>query len=332
MAKGNLFHGLGRGKVGDVVLYRKNGEQISRVRVRHISNPKTTAQQTQRAVMATIMQAYSAGKEIFDHSFEGKKVGAENMNRFMSVNSKALRSALAGEIAAGTAEADSKVRFVAPGANQPVPLQLIVSEGSYNQSLFTFNPEDNSGEEFQPAFYSLPAVIAGETIAAYCARNGIIAGDLYTIVSFGIDQDPDGVTPLFEVANVSSKYAKTYPCVFGFVRLQVKESALSDTTVITSSTLLTALFDVTASENVNYGVDNLTVGNVTIDYVFAGTYHAGAIGIIRSAINEDKRSNTTLQFFGDMAWGLTSNYVQAAWLQGTTQVGDSDLILEGANF
>ena len=74
MAKGNLFQGMGRGKVGDVVFSRLNGEQISRVRNRHPKNPRSNSQLFQRAIMATVMQAYSAGKAIFDHSFEGYAV------------------------------------------------------------------------------------------------------------------------------------------------------------------------------------------------------------------------------------------------------------------
>ena len=91
MAKGNLFQGMGRGKVGDVVFSRLNGQQIARVRNRNPKNPRTNAQLYQRAIMATVMQAYSAGIAIFDHSFQGKEVGAQNQRRFMALNAKLLR-------------------------------------------------------------------------------------------------------------------------------------------------------------------------------------------------------------------------------------------------
>jgi hypothetical protein len=94
MAKGNLFQGMARGAVGDVVFSRLNGQQVSRVRNRQPANPQTNAQLYQRAIMATVMQAYSFGKKIFDHSFEGKKKGSECQNAFLSLNSLKLRSAI----------------------------------------------------------------------------------------------------------------------------------------------------------------------------------------------------------------------------------------------
>lgn len=75
MAKGNMFLGMARGKVGDVVFYRADGQQLSRVRNRNPRNPRTNAQLFQRAIMATVVQAYAAGKELFDHSFQGFQSG-----------------------------------------------------------------------------------------------------------------------------------------------------------------------------------------------------------------------------------------------------------------
>ena len=43
------------------VFSRLNGQQVSRVRNRNPKNPRTNAQLYQRAIMATVMQAYSAG-------------------------------------------------------------------------------------------------------------------------------------------------------------------------------------------------------------------------------------------------------------------------------
>ena len=86
MAKGNMLQGMARGKVGDVVFSRLGGEQIARVRNRHPKNPRTNAQLYQRAIMATVMQAYSAGKVIFDHAFQGREIGAGIQRRFMALN------------------------------------------------------------------------------------------------------------------------------------------------------------------------------------------------------------------------------------------------------
>ena len=92
MAKGNIFQGTARGKLGDVVLYRKNGEQISRVRVRSIGNPRTDVQLRNRVLTSTNSKAYSALSKIVDHSFQQYAGKSANMKRFLSLNYSMLNT------------------------------------------------------------------------------------------------------------------------------------------------------------------------------------------------------------------------------------------------
>ena len=92
MAKGNMLLGYARGKVGDLVFTRRNGEQVTRPRVRVVNNPKTTAQQIQRMIFASVSWAYQMLKSVCDHSFEGVTYGANSQARFFSLNLKALRA------------------------------------------------------------------------------------------------------------------------------------------------------------------------------------------------------------------------------------------------
>lgn len=92
MAKGNMLLGMARGKVGDIVFTRRNGEQVTRPRVRRVKNPKTEGQQIQRMIFASVIAAYSRCKSICDHSFEGVKYGADSQAKFMSENLKRLRA------------------------------------------------------------------------------------------------------------------------------------------------------------------------------------------------------------------------------------------------
>ena len=92
MAKGNMLLGYARGKVGDLVFTRRNGEQVTRPRVRVVNNPKTEGQQIQRMIFASVIAAYSRMKSICDHSFEGVKYGADSQAKFMSENLKRLRA------------------------------------------------------------------------------------------------------------------------------------------------------------------------------------------------------------------------------------------------
>lgn len=87
-----MLLGMARGKVGDLVFTRRNGEQITRPRVRVVNNPKTEGQQIQRMIFASCIWAYQKLKSVCDHSYEGVKYGADSQAKFMSENLKALRA------------------------------------------------------------------------------------------------------------------------------------------------------------------------------------------------------------------------------------------------
>lgn len=91
MAKGNLFLGMARKKVGDVVFYRANGEQITRARNRAPRNPRTAKQSIQRMVLATASKMAAAWRPIVDHSFEGYNVGQDSVRHFQQLAMARLR-------------------------------------------------------------------------------------------------------------------------------------------------------------------------------------------------------------------------------------------------
>lgn len=337
MAKGNMFQGMARGKVGDVVFSRNNGEQISRVRNRHPKNPRTNKQMYQRAVMATVMQAYAAGQEIFNHSFQGKSVGAENQRAFLSKNSKLLRGLLASEIEAGTAALNCNVAVVAPGAITPTPNEYMISEGTYPQNFFGWNDTTKG--------FETPTALSGETVAQYAQRLGLEAGDIYTAVVMVIS----GSTPSFTVRGVTTattgsyKPESQYPCVFAFVRMQVKD--VSGVTKEASSAALSDVFEITASKSSALSLDgDLANGTIYLNDVISATAfpavdsRLATIGFIRSRLDLDLRSTSFMHVAVPVSgrntngmYGITSAYALAAWQQGTEALGDSDLILEGGD-
>lgn len=309
MAKGNLFLGYGRGKVGDIVLSRLGSEQVSRARNRHPRNPRSNAQLYQRAVMATVMQAYAAGKVIFDHSFQGRSVGTENQRRFLSLNAKKLRSQLAADIDGAVAVASQLGRVVAPGAVSPVPAALQVSEGSLSNPLSTILPDRASDTE---------------TVAQYVARIGLVPGDLFTFVGFAI---PENAPVLFTLATDDTDYSKQFGCEFVYARYGVKATAFTDTAVMNNCG---QILEVTDS---NINANDLS-GAVPGDRGFYGVTvqvpgSKGTSAFIRSRINEDLRSTESMFIDGVSTFGIASQFALAAWLQGTEQLGNSDLILEG---
>lgn len=324
-----MFLGYARGKVGDVVFTRIDGEQVSRPRNRHPHNPRTNKQLVQRAIMATIMSAYSAGREIFDHSFQGYSVGAGCQRRFLSLNANMLRSQLAADYENATPE-EALAKVTAPKIQTPIPNQYIVAEGTLEQKLFT------EAEVYGEPSWQLPAVVANETIAQYAARNGMNAGDIYTFVLFTTSQAAADV--LYKALGIASiEYDTVYRGSFGWVRLIVKNLA-SDTTVITSSTKYTALFDIEAGGTGN--ADASWWGNIQVDAQIAPSdmvtvgplSNLGyAVGLIRSRRDQDLRSNCTLQVVNPSEFGLYWNDLLTAWKAGTVEIGSSDLILEGGD-
>lgn len=332
-----MLQGMATGKLGDVVFARANGEQISRVRNRHPKNPRTNKQMYQRAVMATVMQAYSAGQEIFNHAFQGKSVGAENQRAFLSKNSKLLRGLIAAELEAGTSALNCNAAVVAPGAITPVPNEYMISEGTYPQQYFL--------EASSPAMINTPTWTEDETVAQYAARTGLIAGDIYTIVAMVIS----GSNPSFTVRGVTTattsayKPESQYPCTFAFVRLQVKDVSAVTTPVAESS--LGVFFEITASRFMN---EEILEQQLDTQFAIMSMFDTGAFpavsksllsfGIIRSRLDQDLRSTSFMRVASPVSgratagmYGITSPYALTAWQQGTEALGDSDLILEGGD-
>ena len=319
---------MGRGSIGDVTFYRADGQQLSRVRNRRPKNPKTEAQLYQRAIMATVVKAYQAGKAIFDHSFEGFSVGAQCQRQFMSLNAKMLRQLVATDINTPIATNSQRARVVAPGTSVPVANPFILSRGSYQQNLFTF---DSARIEFK-----LPEATSEETVAQYAARVGLIAGDIYTFVVLAEKKDIAYESSVHDDVLASLNY-----CSFGYVRLIVKDG-LSNVNDAAES--YEQLFNVQTSGgdfersnaqlrdfeiSLGLGIGNLLSKNPE-DYTYTG-----AIGLIRSRVDQDLRSDSVMYVkYGSTAedmFGIASDYILDEWINSTTSVGNSELILEGGS-
>ena len=317
MAKGIEMNGMLRGKRGGNVYYRKNGEQVSRARNTEPANPRTNKQLYQRAVMATCMRMYSLGKVIFDHSFQGRKKGSANQSRFMALNAKLIRNGIAAQI---NSNADNLWRVVGPGVVAGVVNPIQVSEGTYQNRLLS-----NDGALKVQA-------TAGETIADYCRRAGIISGDIYTWIVLNCSS----VDTAYEAPGAGNDVkGKQFVTAFNYAQVKVKANILSNTTEITADTKFEEIF-----EAGNYNIADIQTGAKLIgEGLFIGDgldYGLGnaCVGIIRSREDSDLRSTTVLEpttlNTGD--YGLSAAYLLNAWSAGTVAVGTSELILEGSDF
>lgn len=120
---------MGGGLSGSVgmVTFRKGikGETIASQKAEKVHNPQTKDQAYQRMCMNTAMKAYSAMKEICNHSFEGVPYGQKSMSAFIQENLYGIKSGFAG-VSQGL-----NFGFTAKGIMGNVaPRPFLVSKGS----------------------------------------------------------------------------------------------------------------------------------------------------------------------------------------------------------
>lgn len=318
MAKGNLFLGDARGKVGDVVLYVKNGDQVSRVRRRSVRNPNTESQLVQRAILATVGKAYQAGAAIFDHSFEGVRVGADSQAKFQRENLNLIRSLVVSDLDNNRGDGSSTVAVVPRGAVYPVANPFKISSGSLYQNCFEVDQVAEAG--LNTVQVHLVEFSPDDTLAQFCQSKGLIDDDIFTIVAFGAV----GVA-----AADTDRYSTVFETRFGFVRLRVKTSALSSSTLMSAANY-EDLFEIDSSDDYFAGDYALSYLCPPGDIVTGAT--TGAIGVIRSRENQRLRSNSQMVIPTCVEWGLISKYLYDFWDPAAASVGQSDLILEGGGF
>lgn len=154
MARGNLLLGKAKGKLGSVVFAQSDGEQITRSKPESVKNPKSTGQNTQRAILATIAKDAALLTPIIDHSFANIKYGADSVRYFRKINLGILRNQVIALV--GT-----NYNLAAKGGGA-VPNYLKVSQGNL------------------PAFASS---VDGD-MAFYCSNNVLSAQDDITVQEF----------------------------------------------------------------------------------------------------------------------------------------------------
>lgn len=321
MAKGNMLLGFARNKLGDLVFSRTDGQQVIRARNRAPKNPNSEKQLVQRAVMANVMQLYSIGQSIFNHSFQGKAVGAQNQREFIRINTNKLRGLVVGDLNSAATPANCAGRVGARGINVAVPfVGMQISKGTYQQSLFT---DDNGA-------FKMPAPVADETVAAYAQRVGLIAEDIYTFVGIAVNYSEVVANLNAEEESVSGNLDRMYNSRFEYVQLKVKSGLSAITDAITSATLISTFFDFYSYSG--EPLTDLAISDGISLPDFISWQDGGAIGCIRSREFEDLRSSSYMvASLGSYKWGFASAYLLDVWNAGTTLQG-TDLILEGSNF
>lgn len=184
MAKGNLFLGYGRGKVGDVVFSRQNGEQVTRARNRAPRNPQSPLQMLQRVIMKTSSTAYSMLSPICDHAFQGYQTGTPNQSRFAELNVAIMRNQMRDAINSGDPEeilASQEFNFAGKNSSLPQIRDYQISEG-------TLNSLNVAWDGFSPYIAATGlAPEGGPTYQQVVDALGLQRGDQLTFIMLGTD-------------------------------------------------------------------------------------------------------------------------------------------------
>lgn len=155
MAKSKSFFGLRTGSTKSLTFQVYRGQQVTKDRVYRVSNPRSEAQMTQRALIPIVAAARSALKGLVDHSFEGVAYGEASLREFSKQN---LRSG-----------ALSVTSYSPNGVSNPGFADLIVSKGSIHvpfQITSTTNSNTIKVSSIEYPAFNFPALQTGAEAGA----------------------------------------------------------------------------------------------------------------------------------------------------------------------
>lgn len=346
MAKSNGFFSLRRGSTKSLTFSVLNGKQITKDRVTSVRNPRSSKQQYQRAIMATIMAAYSKMKAIEDHAFEGKSVGFGNQREFMKLNLNKLRAAMVSDYENNRAAVDCTAFVKAPKVNDIVANSYVISRGSLpSQNLFRITEveiEDGAAElEIIPSEIILDAETPTCTVQQFLEFSNLQPGSIITFA--WIDLGFGGKRSYGSASGWSY-----IPGKFQYKRFIVKKDVDLTHTFTkgqnqTDLSFIVSILQYIADgrSNVEYGQsafadnDGVIVAKLE-DFLGLDAAHTGAFGVITSVEDTDLRDNADMYLYDRednltaKNTGLTWGAVPTVWRTGLTPLlGDSDLYLEG---
>ncbi|MEE1214762.1 MAG: hypothetical protein U0L04_07265 [Bacteroidaceae bacterium] len=165
MAKGNLLLGTASRSIGDVTMYRRNGQQVSRARVRKIGNPRTEGQAKQRMLQAALTRFYSPLASCLEKSFEGKNK-MDSYSKFLAVNNRIGRD-----------------MFAVPKNAGWVPVPVKVSGGTMPSPNISYNEAADAGFLLDAPFGAGATMNLGSLSQALMDAYGLSEGDQVTVIA-----------------------------------------------------------------------------------------------------------------------------------------------------
>lgn len=312
MARFNPFLGTQVGSVGDVVMYRRNGVQVQRARIREVKNPRTEAQAKNRAVLATMGAAYSYMQAIVDHSFQNKNSKSQNMQEFQKLNqgiARALDNAPAFDA--------QQYNYNFKGESVLRPNPYAISRGTLPSVQVTAPAEGELGNGFRiEALDSLFNEPTNVTYNDICAALGVELGSQLT---FCIISD-DTFTGTPSAQNMPKSYGNFH---FARVILAPDDGDGTKKAFKTNGTLIE--FDNVNSKNRgSVAFDS----NGDYEFIVAGQHYPLAAGVILSNYNGRwLRNNTDMVVAADYVYSNGMAEVFNSYMDATEQQPASPLYL-----
>lgn len=189
MAKGNLFLGTAARSVGDVVMYRREGSQVSRVRVRKIANPRTDAQSLQRAAFSPVAKFFSPLAVVLERAWEGVSK-SKSYSEFLKENVKKAR----------------QNGWLLPKGTGFFPLPYQLTKGTLPSSGLMTNVDEGFFIIFNGTSGAITTIAQ---LSAAFVKNGYKAGDVVTIISANAHQSDDSFFPVTAQFEIDPKSTAT---------------------------------------------------------------------------------------------------------------------------
>lgn len=168
MAKSKSFFGLRTGSTKSLTFQVLRGQQITKDRVYRVSNPRSEAQMTQRALIPIVAAARSQLKGLVDHSFEGVAYGETSLREFSAMN-----------LRAGALEVTS---YSPNGVSNAGFANLLVAKGTLSSPFTIGSTDSHNSFEVDGSYtsFAFPAAKAGDPATAilsyletYGKTNGV---------------------------------------------------------------------------------------------------------------------------------------------------------------
>lgn len=245
------------GKVGNVVYRNRGGQNIASEKSATVKNPRSDAQQRQRMVFATVSAAYSAMKEICDHSFEGVTYGADNMAEFMRRNLSVMKSRTKNFNGKGNPYIMPNPYLVSRGSLPTIAVSDVTYGINYNNAISLVLADSG---------------ITSENIATYTIKKfhdalGLEVGDQLTFIGIAIANNGE------RISWPNARFQPQYQ--FVYARLIFDPSKASEllfpsnelnTAALTADSLNVSAIDAdvaSASSNVNWTIRSGNFANTS---------------------------------------------------------------------